>query len=391
MGKPIALYGDPAVVVQFSKIIMDDANKRGESIIALNKERNGRNFVCNIYNNIENKKVFSGLEGIKICDIQKVKRNSEIIKKIYVVGDGVEATDSALELLGCGLDKKKICIIPGNVIKAEYNILSQWENAKQNHNLLNQKPILRYIEYHVTDFCNLKCKGCGHHSNEVKELEFDDIDTFKKSLYRLSEVFANIEVFRLMGGEPLLNKELGKYIDILHKVFPWCNIKVVTNGLLYKNISDEMVNSIKEANAVVQVTQYPPTRKIIGQLIDLAEKKDIKIEIDPPVKEFYETIALENDTTLFCWENCSSRNCHFLRRGILYPCVAVWTHYAFYEDKQYKIDKKTHDKFSWNLLNNVESDGWDIIQQLERPFYVCKLCGSKKRNFKWSSETVKEV
>lgn len=58
-----------------------------------------------------------------------------------------------------------------------------------------RKPTLPYVEYHISDCCNLKCRGCGHFSNLSQNKNFPDINEFIKSLICLSERFSNIKNF----------------------------------------------------------------------------------------------------------------------------------------------------------------------------------------------------
>ena len=82
------------------------------------------------------------------------------------------------------------------------------------------KPVLSYIEFHVTDCCNLKCKNCGHHANEVKEMAFASLTVFEEALAGLAGKFENVDVFRLMGGEPLLAPNIHQYAELVLKYFP---------------------------------------------------------------------------------------------------------------------------------------------------------------------------
>lgn len=71
-----------------------------------------------------------------------------------------------------------------------------------------------YLETHVADMCNLKCRGCMHFSNIAIHPNYPDLQKFERDFRRLSELFSNIFIIRLMGGEPLLNPGLGEYIRI---------------------------------------------------------------------------------------------------------------------------------------------------------------------------------
>ncbi len=185
-----------------------------------------------------------------------------------------KSSDYVSELLRRGVVREKIFIVPPVMYEAELPLLNNDELSPLCKNMNDVKPMLRYMEYHVTDFCNLKCKGCAHLANYVKELDFASIESFRVSLVRLSEKFRNISVIRLLGGEPLLCKNLHDYVNAAHEIFPYSQIKIVTNGLLYKNMTSELIEAIKRAGAEIQVTQYLPTRKIAGEIVAFCEKTE---------------------------------------------------------------------------------------------------------------------
>ena len=73
-------------------------------------------------------------------------------------------------------------------------------------------PYLSYLEFHVADHCNLNCKYCTHYSPLVEKPVFTDYERFEADFRQLKKLIIDIGVIRIVGGEPLLNPELGKYI-----------------------------------------------------------------------------------------------------------------------------------------------------------------------------------
>ena len=55
--------------------------------------------------------------------------------------------------------------------------------------VLHRPPQLHRLLYHVTDHCNLNCKGCTHFSN-IAEKHFADPEAYRRDLDRLTEVFS---------------------------------------------------------------------------------------------------------------------------------------------------------------------------------------------------------
>ena len=90
--------------------------------------------------------------------------------------------------------------------------------------------MIPYFETHITEACNLKCRGCSHFSVFAKP-KHKDLDEFEREYKRLSEI-EEVGIMRLMGGEPLLNPNFMEYLRIARKYFPDTYIALVTNGIL---------------------------------------------------------------------------------------------------------------------------------------------------------------
>lgn len=94
------------------------------------------------------------------------------------------------------------------------------------------KPRLHHIEISLAYHCNMKCKGCVHFSNLIESASFPNKMDVIRDLERLKQLFMGIYRLKLMGGEPLLNKDLLFYSEKARELFPDADIMITTNGLL---------------------------------------------------------------------------------------------------------------------------------------------------------------
>ena len=62
--------------------------------------------------------------------------------------------------------------------------------------------MIPYVETHIVDHCNLKCKGCSHFSG-LADPYFKSLDEFETEVRRLADF--GVAMFRILGGEPLLH------------------------------------------------------------------------------------------------------------------------------------------------------------------------------------------
>ena len=114
---------------------------------------------------------------------------------------------------------------------------------------------LRMIEYHITNHCNLNCKGCAHFAPLSKSW-FANVEEFKKDFKQLTNKI-NVDNVRIFGGEPLLHKNICLFFDAIKEISPNTNISFLTNGLLLLQRLHELLPYIKKYDILVEITKYP--------------------------------------------------------------------------------------------------------------------------------------
>ena len=245
------------------------------------------------------------------------------------------------------------------------------------------KPVLPYFEFHVTDFCNLKCRNCGHHANEVKELSFASLSVFKEALQGLAAKFENVATARLMGGEPLLAPNVHEYADLVLSVFPRCRVKIATNGLLLTKMPQPVLDYLRaHPDIEVQITQYPPFRRYAEEVVSFCRENRISLSLSEPTEAFFNfgsRSALEGAPGSMTeqWERCLMKDCHFLRGRRLYFCTKSWV-----EEEFFGQDMKNA---SFDVVDDPVS-GWDILSAAGNPFFLCAYCRFPYPMEKWSAE-----
>lgn len=133
---------------------------------------------------------------------------------------------------------------------------------------------LVYAEMHITDFCNLNCKGCTHFS-PLFEKKFPSLDMRIQDVKTLRSLFPHIIRFNILGGEPLLNPELEKYIIQIRQILPETEISVVTNGLLIPSLPLSTFEILRKNKINISISVYEPTKRILNTIRELLEKNEI--------------------------------------------------------------------------------------------------------------------
>lgn len=89
------------------------------------------------------------------------------------------------------------------------------------------------IEYHVVDACNLSCEFCTHYSNFKGPANFKTVEQCEQEW----SVWADriqLNRFHIIGGEPLLNPDIVKIVQLAFRMWPSTTIYLYSNGLLLK-------------------------------------------------------------------------------------------------------------------------------------------------------------
>lgn len=158
---------------------------------------------------------------------------------------------------------------------------------------------LPYLEFHIADHCNLNCRGCEHYSGLVKSPHFPNFDRFERDMIQLHKFINDIGVIRILGGEPLLNPEINRYIELSRRLYPQSTLFVVTNALLLPKMPDSFFETLLAQKAMLFISYYLPLqskmqsiRQMLHErgvpyfLTQLNEQFSIKQTLRPHRKEF---------------------------------------------------------------------------------------------------------
>jgi organic radical activating enzyme len=253
--------------------------------------------------------------------------------------------------------------------------------------------ILKSINFHLTDHCNLNCIGCTHFSN-LAEPSFLSLEEFGRDLSQIATLTHKVlEWIHLLGGEPLLHPQFLDFVKLSRKYFPDSKIRILTNGILLAKQNDDFWKVLHDNKALLFISDYP-----IDINIPLIKQKTKEYNVGVNIR--VETMAEYRETQLdrqahivfdlkgHCdpqesFLNCMSwpDDCPMIRNGKLYLCPV-----CAYAD----IFNKYFDK---NLL--ITSDDYidiyevkgvnEICEFLAGPKPFCRYCNTRKTimGLKW--------
>lgn len=251
--------------------------------------------------------------------------------------------------------------------KINFDIYKQWDEVSH----------IRYLEYHICDHCNINCKGCSHFSPIApkKVAEFENI---KKDLIRVKEIVSHIEVIRILGGEPLLNHEVDKYMQITRELYPYSDIRLVTNGILLINQPERVLRSIIENNINIDISLYPPLYMMIDRIVVFLKEHGINYKIlMGDSDQFSSSLNLRSKDQCEIKKAACPHKCVNLRNGKITCC-----HMLAYVDI-------FNTYFEQNLPVLGAIDIYDqqitakvIREAVMQPIPLCRYCDFSK-TYKW--------
>lgn len=264
-------------------------------------------------------------------------------------------------------------------------------DVKSNRIIKYQKPVLGYMEYHVTWHCNLKCKGCAHFCNLYDKPYFGNLNQYRKNLLRLRELFDNIETIRLLGGEPFLSPHIGDFVKTTREIFPNANLWIVSNGLLIPSLNNEILEILRKNNVKVDITNYPPTAKILNKIQQILQNAGILFSDSHTINEFRLILgSKKTNQGIKTYNYCKEKKCHFLHDdGRLSVCGIP----IFHQEAKNKLKTKREvTNNDWIDLYNV-ADGYEVLRKLSKPIPFCEYCIDIRKNayFSWQGNYTKEI
>lgn len=231
-----------------------------------------------------------------------------------------------------------------------------------------EKKYLPYLEFHVADQCNLNCRACEHYSGLVAMECFPVYEKVEQDLKKLKEYIQDIGIIRILGGEPLLNKELEKYILLTREIFPLATIYVVTNGLAIKTQKETLFNAMRTANVGFNISWYPPLEHKKDEISAFLDEKQVSYGFSSLITTFTKKQTLEKkDKNIFY--SCYQAHCNNLYDGKVAACFLPFTTKYFNE----YFGKELPEDGAIDLYdNNLSTE--KLKARLLIPFERCAYC-----------------
>lgn len=246
-----------------------------------------------------------------------------------------------------------------------------------------------HIEFNLSDYCNLNCKGCTHYSPlaPAKFISLGELEEAMSLVGGIRGADKIKEVF-LLGGEPLLYPDIIRAITFARKYFPLAEVKLFTNGLLLGKMDEEFWETCRRERCVIALTRYP--LKVDYDRIEAeCGERGVEVEVfgDRGMDNSFFKFPLDpkkEQNGRLAHFRCYSYGCLTIDGGKVFPCSqsACVGH----------LNRRFATDFRWEKGDYIDLKDLKSVRQLQRlrnrPVPFCSYCkplevvsyGASRRN-----------
>ena len=248
---------------------------------------------------------------------------------------------------------------------------------------MERKCVVRKLEYNVTHHCNLKCDHCDHLSPFFgpKDAAFNGSISLKELQKQISVLGRHIHAdqFLILGGEPLLQKDILKFLSIVRDSKIADKVVLVTNGFLLNRQPDELFRLVDK----ITISFYP-SQPLKQEELDRAQKRcaesSVELEVFRQPKFSMSVAGIKNDDARLVegiFNTCTvawTQRCYALHDGHVYRCSRA----PFLGYKLYKVGAVDHDFSKEDGLRVEDTEDFSLKAEeyfnSSTPLKSCSYC-----------------
>jgi organic radical activating enzyme len=147
--------------------------------------------------------------------------------------------------------------------------------------LLDPKDLfLRSVDVMITEKCSLKCKDCANLMQYYKKPQDGTLDGILSSVEWLLNVVDGVYEFRLIGGEPFMNKQIYKIIERLVGFENFKKLVIYTNGMI--PLKPDFRELLLHEKIVFSITDYGNLAKNTSKFVKQLGEWGCVYRVHPP-------------------------------------------------------------------------------------------------------------
>jgi len=197
---------------------------------------------------------------------------------------------------------------------------------KAHEAYFNEKKIfMRSLDVMITTKCSMKCESCSNLMQYYTNPENSDYKKIINEVNIVSSHVDDISEYRVIGGEPLMNKEWAKITDGLLKDDPKRRIYIYTNGTV--GPKDDQLELLQGKGVNFVITDYGKFSRNIENMKEKLTKYNLAF-VATEVKNWTDCSSLrEHNRTpaqlTEVYKQCCAKFLYTLLDGRLYSCPFI--------------------------------------------------------------------
>ena len=162
-------------------------------------------------------------------------------------------------------------------IKAD-RLLSYYVQILDKSNLIkNNKLHVKSLDVQVSEKCSLKCADCCNLMQYYKKPKDIETEILIKSIEKFMKCVDSLDEFRVLGGDPFMNKDMHKIISKLVEYDKCQKIIVYTNARFMPK--GENLESLKHKKIILEITDYGEKDSLAAsKFVEMAKRENINYE-----------------------------------------------------------------------------------------------------------------
>lgn len=189
--------------------------------------------------------------------------------------------------------------------------------------LRNRKLVLKSLDVQITERCSLKCANCSNLMQYYESPQNSEMDVTFKSIERFMECIDEIYEFRILGGDPFMNKEMYKVVNKLKEYSKVKKIIVYTNGRIIPK--GENLECLKDSRVIVDCTNYGEISNKHDEIVKVLEDSGVLYStyLTTEWQDCGRVLPYQKrteDEKKYLFNNCCNSDLLSLLHGKLYRC-----------------------------------------------------------------------
>lgn len=145
--------------------------------------------------------------------------------------------------------------------------------SMKNDYLKEGKLNIKTIDIQVTERCSLKCQDCSNLMQYYDRPQNSEEHVMFKSIEKFMSCVDNLDEFRVIGGDPFMNKEVYKVVNKLATYEKCKKIVIYTNAKIVPK--NENLECLRNDKVLVYITNYGRDSIAHDALVDCLKKENI--------------------------------------------------------------------------------------------------------------------